>query len=81
MYAKSESEGWTTFYGRDRGETDVNANTFPNVADFVSEFSEEYNYLFINGTWYVNDHGAMQLDQPVFDMLDIVLAQRESEAA
>lgn len=81
MYEKSEREGWTTFYGRDRGETDVAPNTFPSVADFVNEFGEEYNYLFINGTWFVNDHGAMQLDQPVFDILDIVLAQRESEAA
>jgi hypothetical protein len=81
LYAKSQSEGWTTFYGRDRGETDVNANTFPNVAEFVKEFSEEYNYLFINGTWFVNDHGAMQLDQPLFDMVDIVLVQREAEDA
>lgn len=81
MYAKSQSEGWTTFYGRDRGETDVQANTFDNVAEFVEEFGEEYNYLFINGTWFVNDHGRMELDQPVFDMLDIVLAQREAEEA
>jgi hypothetical protein len=79
--ALAEQEGWTTFYGRDRGETDSVANTFNNVAEFVEEFGEEYNYLFINGTWFVNDHGAMQLDQPVFDMVDIVLAQREAEEA
>ena len=77
----AEREGWTTFYGRDRGETDVAANTFPNVADFVNEFGEEYNYLFINGTWFVNDHGAVLGDTPVFDMVEQVLEDREKEAA
>jgi hypothetical protein len=81
MYEQSEREGWTTFYGRDRGETDVAANTFPNVADFVNEFGEEYNYLFINGTWFVNDHGATFGDTPVMDMVEQVLEDREKEAA
>ena len=79
--ALAEREGWTTFYGRDRGETDVAPNTFPNVADFVSEFGEEYNYLFINGTWFVNDHGAMMGDTPVLDMVEVALEAREEEAA
>ena len=79
--AQSEAAGWTTFYGRDRGETDVNTNIFPNVADFVNEFSEEYNYLFISGTWYVNDHGATLGDTPVLDMVEQVLEVRESENA
>ena len=81
LYAKSETEGWTTFYGRDRGETDVNANIFPNVAEFVNEFGEEYNYVFINGTWFVNDHGATLGDTPVLDMVEQVLEDRESEDA
>ena len=81
MYAKSESEGWTTFYGRDRRETDVRANTYDNVEQFVSEFGEEYNYLFINGTWFVNDHGATLGDTPVMDMVEYVLEVRESEDA
>ena len=81
MYAKSESEGWTTFYGRDRGESDVRANTYDNVEQFVSEFGEEYNYLFINGTWFVNDHGATLGDTPVMDMVEHVLEVRESEDA
>jgi len=79
--ALAEREGWTTFYGRDRGETDVAANTFPNVADFVNEFGEEYNYLFINGTWFVNDHGATLGDTPVFDMVEVALEAREDELA
>ena len=81
MYAKSESEGWTTFYGRDRGEPDATAATFNNVEQFVSEFGEEYNYLFINDTWFVNDHGATLGDTPVFDMVEMVLEAREAEEA
>jgi hypothetical protein len=79
LYAKSEAEGWTTFYGRDRRENDVNASTFPNVAEFVNEFGEEYNYVFINGTWFVNDHGATLGDTPVLDMVEQVLDTRELE--
>ena len=79
LYAKSEAEGWTTFYGRDRCETDVNAKTFPDVSEFVNEFGEEYNYVFINGTWFVNDHGATLGDTPVLDMVEQVLDTRELE--
>jgi hypothetical protein len=81
LYELSEQEGWTTFYGRDRGEPDANAATFDNVEQFVSEFGEEYNYLFINGTWFVNDHGAMLGDTPVFDMVEMALEAREAEEA
>jgi len=77
----AEQEGWTTFYGRDRGEPDVNATTFGNVEEFVNEFGEEYNYLFINGTWFVNDHGACEqaTGTPVFDMVEVVLEARTEE--
>ena len=79
--ALAEQEGWTTFYGRDRCEPDAKFVSFANVADFVNDYGEEYNYLFINGTWFVNDHGREQLGQPVFDMVEIVIAQREAEEA
>ena len=81
LYAKSEAAGWTTFYGRDRGEPNCVPNIFPNVAEFVNEFGEEYNYLFINGTWFVNDHGATLGDTPVMGMVEYVLEVRESEDA
>jgi hypothetical protein len=81
VYDEAAYEGWTTFYGRDRGEPDSNPTTFDSVEQFVSEFGEEYNYLFINGTWFVNDHGAMLGDTPVFDMVEMVLEAREAEEA
>jgi hypothetical protein len=70
------------------GEPDVSgssigANTFPNVAEFVYEFGEKYNYLFINGTWFVNDNGATEQvsNNPVFDMVEQVLEERETVEA
>jgi len=47
----------TTFYGRDRGETDVDAFTFKNKNQF-KEAAEEYNYLFNvkTGTWSCFDY-------------------------
>jgi hypothetical protein len=69
------------------GEPDISniqgANTFPNVAEFVYEFGEKYNYLFINGTWFVNDNGAAEqlFGNPVFDMVEQVLEVRETVEA
>jgi hypothetical protein len=50
--------GWTTAYGRDRGETGTEAETFvgPNAMSlYHSHFREcwaEYFYLFDKGKWY-----------------------------
>ena len=69
------------------GEPDISniqgANTFLNVAEFVYEFGEKYNYLFINGTWFVNDNGATEqlFGNPVFDMVEQVLEVRETVEA
>ena len=78
---KATTANMCTFYGRDRGEPNSVPNIFPNVAEFVNEFGEEYNYLFINGTWFVNDHGATLGDNPVLDMVEQVIEDRESEDA
>ena len=68
----------TTFYGRDRGETDVDSHTFSSVREFVDEFSEEYNYLFINGDWYVNSYGETAGGEYVFEPVELALAKREA---
>lgn len=49
------------FYGRDRGEKDVNARSFSNYAEYLSEGqSEEYNYILrqVNGKaeWFVETY-------------------------
>jgi hypothetical protein len=51
-----------TFYGRDRGEGEYEANYFKDFADYrANGQAEEYDYLLrnVNGvaTWFVSDHG------------------------
>ena len=79
VYDEEAYADMTTFYGRDRGETEVDACTFANPTEFVQEFGEEYNYLFVNDRWFVNQYGAERNGQAVFDMVEFVLEQREAE--
>lgn len=52
-FNKPES-GVTIFYGRDRGEKGVRARKYRNREMYrLSGDSEEYNYLFADGTWSV----------------------------
>lgn len=61
----ADKAGWTTFYGRDRGETGkgVRAAIYSCLADYnLSNNKEEYDYLFRNGTWTVRcDSGTHDL--------------------
>ena len=45
-------EGVSTFYGRDRGESDQGAQTFISEIEFLMECTENYTYLFKDGKWY-----------------------------
>jgi hypothetical protein len=54
-----------TFYGRDRGEGEYEANYFKDYEDFLMNGQrEEYDYILrdsaVNGgaTWFVSDHGS-----------------------
>lgn len=78
-HAHSEQfKGWCKSYGRDRGEKNVEAQTYSNVKEWVDQRGEEYNYLSIDGTWFVNDHGEVDnAGFPVFTDLSTVLAQEE----
>lgn len=69
-YGTAEYNAWqvehdkiTTFYGRDRGEKDVDAQVFRDVADYETNMQEEeYNYLFIEGRWYYKSYDGMVRD-------------------
>ncbi len=52
-------QGITTFYGRDRGETGIEARKFKDYADYRENAQfEEYNYcLRKDGNWYVEFYG------------------------
>ena len=50
-------ENVTVFYGRDRGEKNVETKTFNNEKDFVNKGINsfaEYIYLFKNNEWFVS---------------------------
>lgn len=58
LIEKAKAEGWCTFYGRDRGETGVDAKYFKNFEDYRARHQyEEYEYILrTDGRWYVADH-------------------------
>ena len=66
-------QGVTIFYGRDRGETGVEAKEFDTVAEFVEYYDGagcEYFYLHTPGGWVVNDH--QQQDSNGYFVFDFV---------
>ena len=66
------------FYGRDKGETDVDAQTFDDVAEFVEYYKDsncEFFYLLTRNGWIVSD-GTMSNGTPVFTMLETELLER-----
>ena len=72
---ESPEEGCTIFYGRDRGETGVDAKEFDNVQDFVEYYEGagcEYFYLITTGgEWIVNDHNERDANgYPIFDYVE-----------
>jgi hypothetical protein len=53
-----ENKNWCLAYGRDRGETDIEARTIP-YSDYTKEYFEEYVYLFTpDKGWEVRQYGA-----------------------
>lgn len=65
------------YYGRDRGEEGVYPKIFQNLDQYVQDAPfEEYNYILINGVWYVND---VEDEERVFMPLIDVLDQESSE--
>ena len=77
-------EGVTVFYGRDRGESDVEAQDFDTVQEFVEYYERsgcEYFYLHTSAGWIVHDRYRAGNDAngfPIFDTLD---EQVEAEVA
>ena len=50
---------WCTFYGRDRGEEDIEFRTFQSTEEFIKYFDDmgaEYYYLYDNGKWYYTSY-------------------------
>jgi hypothetical protein len=60
---------WCTAYGRDRGESDQEANTWDSYQQLIDESGHAYNYLFTPGHgWTVTS--VRQNTDNVADLLD-----------
>jgi hypothetical protein len=58
---KVQQNGVCVFYGRDRGETDVEPKRFADVYEYLDGIlSEEYNYLFNGTSWGYQSHGMTE---------------------
>ena len=55
LHELSEKESWTTFYGRDRGETEQEfqvSQSFDEFLELVNDCGAEYFYIMRDGVWY-----------------------------
>lgn len=79
LHEQAEAEGWTTFYGRDRGEKTKwqVSDTFEEFLDLCDSSCAEYYYVMEDGVWYAGSmygdfkHRLVRLDQ----VLEKVLAE------
>ena len=59
-HEQAEKEGWTTFYGRDRGETGVDFKVAQDFKEFLAQVENcgaEYYYIMKDGVWYTGCPG------------------------
>ena len=55
LYELSEKEDWTTFYGRDRGESNTEFQVDEDFVSFLERCDNccaEYYYIMKDGVWY-----------------------------
>jgi hypothetical protein len=67
------ADGQCVAYGRDRGETGIEAKTFESYAELIEQMGQEYDYLFANGVWTVHSYDGTAV-------LTEALAQEAQEA-
>ena len=76
---ETPEEGVTIFYGRDRGESDTDAQDFDTVQEFVEYYTDsgcEYFYLHTAAGWIVHDRYGAGNDAngfPIFDDLETLV--------
>jgi len=77
---RAEAESWTLYYGRDRGETGVEAKVYKSLGDYEARAQfEEFNYCFIYGEWYYVSYDGVV--RSVKDGLAALAKDEELEAA
>ena len=73
--------GWGLFFDPNRSEKNCEAETYKDVFEWLSELGQEYNYLSINGVWYVNSGEEDNAGLPVFDLLETAIDVDTAEQA
>ena len=69
-------DNWCLAYGRDRGETDVEAKTFDDVKTWVESMANswcEYFYLWDGRDWIVSNGTMDPQGYPEFDFLEVAI--------
>ena len=56
------AETWCKFYGRDRGEANIDFRTFQNEQDYLDNFGAgaEFFYLYDQGQWTYSTGGVFE---------------------
>lgn len=62
---------WCLAYGRDRGETGVEAKTYPFEGVYMSVQGLDYQYLWRDGQWLCRRARHGQLWQAVTELLEV----------
>jgi hypothetical protein len=78
LIEQAESEGWCTFYDRDRGETDCTWSVDHTFEDFLARADgcgAEFYYVMKDGTWYVGDtYGSTGLSNKLTPLAEALQA-------
>ena len=72
VHEQAEKEGWTTFYGRDRGEQNVEFKSDLTFEDFLARAEScgaEFYYIMKDGVWYTGCPGKDNALVPLADAL------------
>jgi hypothetical protein len=56
-------DGYTVFYGRDRGEKNTKAKIYDDLSDLFSYTNADYVYIFEDGKWLYANHKYKELNQ------------------
>ncbi len=75
-YHAADEAGWTTFYGRDRGELGTEVRVYADVESYEASQFEEFNYCWMYGRWYYKSYDGL-----VRDVEKQLVVERLKEAA
>ena len=63
-----------TYYGRDKGETDVATQTYTDADDYVTHYADGCEYMYLwNGNEWIVTNGDLKFDR-VEDLLELEAA-------